>query len=156
MFLLFYQIQCLLGYNNICIKDSDKWKATFITPLGLCKPTVMFFSLWIPPNLSSIHEFQFHRLHSWGLACHLYGWLGHWCWFLRRWGTKSTPRPATFLWPWTILEAVKMRVQQNGDQVPWHDSWKWLYLYGPCQAICYCNLAPSQNRQSHPLVPQLL
>ena len=31
------------GYNNIHIKEGDKWKATFTTPLGLYKPLVMFF-----------------------------------------------------------------------------------------------------------------
>ena len=32
-------------HNNICIKEGDEWKATFITPLGLFEPMVMFFSL---------------------------------------------------------------------------------------------------------------
>jgi hypothetical protein len=31
------------GYNNICIKNGDQWKATFKTNRGLFKPTVMFF-----------------------------------------------------------------------------------------------------------------
>ena len=31
------------GYNNICIKEGDEWKAVFITPYGLYKPMVMFF-----------------------------------------------------------------------------------------------------------------
>ena len=31
------------GYNNIHIKEGDEWKAAFITPYGLYKPTVMFF-----------------------------------------------------------------------------------------------------------------
>jgi hypothetical protein len=39
------------GYNNICIKDGDEWKAVFHTPTtkkhpaGLWEPTVMFFRL---------------------------------------------------------------------------------------------------------------
>ena len=33
------------GYNNIRIKEGDEWKATFITPLGLFEPTMMFFGL---------------------------------------------------------------------------------------------------------------
>ena len=32
------------GYNNICIREEDQWKAVFITPFGLYEPTVMFFS----------------------------------------------------------------------------------------------------------------
>ena len=31
------------GYNNICIKEGDKWKATFTTPFSLYEPLVMFF-----------------------------------------------------------------------------------------------------------------
>ena len=31
------------GYNNICIKEGDKWKAAFTTPFGLYEPLVMFF-----------------------------------------------------------------------------------------------------------------
>ena len=31
------------GYNNTHIKEGDEWKALFITPYGLCEPTVMFF-----------------------------------------------------------------------------------------------------------------
>ena len=31
------------GYNNIRIKEGDKWKAAFTTPFGLYKPLVMFF-----------------------------------------------------------------------------------------------------------------
>ena len=31
------------GYNNICIKEGDKWKAAFTTPYGLYEPLAMFF-----------------------------------------------------------------------------------------------------------------
>ena len=37
------------GYNNIRIKEGDKWKAAFKTPLGLFEPTVMTFGLCNPP-----------------------------------------------------------------------------------------------------------
>jgi len=35
--------------NNICIKEGDKWKAAFKTPLGLYEPLVMFFGLCNSP-----------------------------------------------------------------------------------------------------------
>jgi hypothetical protein len=37
------------GYNNICIKEGDEWKAAFLTPEGLFEPTVMFFGLTNSP-----------------------------------------------------------------------------------------------------------
>ena len=37
------------GYNNICIRDGDQWKAAFITHKGLFEPTVMFFGLCNSP-----------------------------------------------------------------------------------------------------------
>jgi hypothetical protein len=37
------------GYNNVHIKEGDEWKAAFLTPEGLFKPTVMFFSLTNSP-----------------------------------------------------------------------------------------------------------
>ena len=37
------------GYNNVRIKEGDKWKATFQTNRGLFKPLVMFFSLTNSP-----------------------------------------------------------------------------------------------------------
>src|SRR6266852_9363731 len=33
------------GYNNIQIREGDKWKAAFHTKRGLFEPTVMFFRL---------------------------------------------------------------------------------------------------------------
>ena len=37
------------GYNNIHIKEGDKWKAVVITQLGLFEPTIMFFGLCRSP-----------------------------------------------------------------------------------------------------------
>jgi hypothetical protein len=37
------------GYNNVCIKNGDQWKATFKTNRGLFEPTVMFFGLTNSP-----------------------------------------------------------------------------------------------------------
>ena len=37
------------GYNNVCIKKGDEWKAAFMTNEGLFEPTVMFFGLTNSP-----------------------------------------------------------------------------------------------------------
>ena len=37
------------GYNNVHIKEGDKWKAAFRTNQGLFEPTVMFFGLTNSP-----------------------------------------------------------------------------------------------------------
>ena len=37
---LFTSVNLQQGYNNVCIKKGDEWKATFITNHGLFKPTV--------------------------------------------------------------------------------------------------------------------
>jgi len=42
---LFTKVDVHRGYNNIRIKEGDEWKAAFLTPEGLFKPTVMFFGL---------------------------------------------------------------------------------------------------------------
>ena len=42
-FTLFTKFNIQWGYNNIWLRKEDQWKAAFITPLGLYKPTVMFF-----------------------------------------------------------------------------------------------------------------
>ncbi len=46
---LFFKFDVRWGYNNVCIKEGDKWKATFKTSEGLFEPTVMFFGLTNSP-----------------------------------------------------------------------------------------------------------
>ena len=46
---LFTTVNLQQGYNNIHIKQGDKWKAVFITDYGLFEPTVMFFGLTNSP-----------------------------------------------------------------------------------------------------------
>ena len=42
---VFTKMDLQWDYNNVWIKERDKWKAAFTTPEGLSKPTVMFFRL---------------------------------------------------------------------------------------------------------------
>src|ERR1700761_4433881 len=46
---LFSKFDVRWGYNNVCIKDGDEWKAAFITNEGLFEPRVMFFGLTNSP-----------------------------------------------------------------------------------------------------------
>ena len=42
---IFSKFDIRWGYNNICIREEDQWKAAFKTCRGLFEPCVMFFGL---------------------------------------------------------------------------------------------------------------
>ena len=46
---VFTKIDLRWGYNNVRIKEGDKWEAAFMTPEGSFEPTVMFFGLTNSP-----------------------------------------------------------------------------------------------------------
>jgi len=46
---IFTKMDLRWGYNNVRIKEGDKWKAAFMTLEGLFEPTVMFFGLTNSP-----------------------------------------------------------------------------------------------------------
>ena len=46
---LFSKFDIRWGYNNIRIKEEDRWKVAFKTPFGLYEPTVMYFGLTNSP-----------------------------------------------------------------------------------------------------------
>ena len=46
---LFTKFDVQWGYNNVRIKEGDRWKAAFITNQGLYEPIVMFFGLTNSP-----------------------------------------------------------------------------------------------------------
>ena len=46
---LFTKFDICWGFNNIHIKEEDRWKAAFKTPFGLYEPTVMYFGLTNSP-----------------------------------------------------------------------------------------------------------
>ena len=47
----FTKLDLWWGYNNVCIKEGDEWKAAFKTCFGLFEPLVMFFSLCNSPPI---------------------------------------------------------------------------------------------------------
>ena len=42
---MFTKLDLRWGYNNVRIKEGDKWKAAFTMHIGAYKPTVMYFGL---------------------------------------------------------------------------------------------------------------
>ena len=50
---VFTKLDLRWGYNNIRIKEGDKWKAAFTTHIGAYEPTVMYFGL---TNSSAIFQ----------------------------------------------------------------------------------------------------
>jgi len=46
---IFTKMDLRWGYNNVRIKEEDKWKAAFMMPEGLFEPMVMFFGLTNSP-----------------------------------------------------------------------------------------------------------
>jgi hypothetical protein len=53
-FSTFAKINFRWGFNNIRIREGDKYKAAFITNLGLYKPTVITFGLCNAPATMQI------------------------------------------------------------------------------------------------------
>src|SRR6266704_2615261 len=45
----FMKLDVWWGFNNVCIKEGDEWKAAFQTNRGLFEPLVMFFGLTNSP-----------------------------------------------------------------------------------------------------------
>ena len=47
----FNKLDLIWGYNNVWIKEGNKWKAAFLTNKGLFKPKVMYFGLCNLPGI---------------------------------------------------------------------------------------------------------
>jgi len=65
---LFTKFNIRWGYNNIRIKEGDKWKAAFLMPEGLFEPTVMFFGLTNSPatfQMMMNHIFHIQVAQGW-------------------------------------------------------------------------------------------
>jgi len=47
---VFTKLDLRWGYNNVRIKERDKWKVAFTMHIGAYKPTVMYFGLTNSPT----------------------------------------------------------------------------------------------------------
>ena len=66
----FTKLDVRWGYNNVCIKEGDEWKAAFCTNWGLFKPLVMFFGLTnSPATFQTMMNEIFQDLISEGVVC---------------------------------------------------------------------------------------
>jgi hypothetical protein len=67
----FAKIDLRWGFNNIWIREGDEYKATFITNLGLYKPTVMTFGLCnAPATIQTMMDDLFYKLSQIGKIVH--------------------------------------------------------------------------------------
>jgi len=48
----FTKLDVWWGFNNVCIKPGDEWKAAFHTNRGLFEPLVMFFGMTNSPTVT--------------------------------------------------------------------------------------------------------
>ena len=46
----FNKLDLIWGYNNVQIKEGDRWKAAFLINKGLFKPQVIYFELYNLPG----------------------------------------------------------------------------------------------------------
>ena len=56
---VFTKLDLRWGYNNVRIKEGDKWKAAFTTHIGAYEPTVMYFGL---TNFSTTFQTMINNL----------------------------------------------------------------------------------------------
>src|SRR3981189_3149820 len=66
----FTKLDVRWGYNNVCIKEGDEWKAAFRTNRGLFEPPVMYFGLTnSPATFQTMMNDLFHDLIMEGHVC---------------------------------------------------------------------------------------
>jgi len=46
----FNKLNLIWGYNNVQIKEDNKWKVDFLTNKGLFEPQVIYFGLYNSPG----------------------------------------------------------------------------------------------------------
>jgi hypothetical protein len=58
------------GYNNMCMKEGDKWKTVFCMNHGLFEPLVVFFRLTnLPSTFQTMMNDIFQDLIMEGIVC---------------------------------------------------------------------------------------
>ena len=76
---LFIKMHICWGYNNVRIREGDKWKAAFICKRVIFEPTVTYI-LWTHEfscNFSMNDGHNLYNTYCTGMAQDLYGWSSH-------------------------------------------------------------------------------
>ena len=106
---LFTTVDIRWGYNNIQIKEGDKWKAAFLTPEGLFEPTVTFFGLTnSPATFQTMMNTIFHQEVGEGwLSVYMDDMAIH---------TAKLPHESEeqhVQWHWTYVHRVLTKLEEN-------------------------------------------
>jgi len=68
---VFMKLDLRWGYNNVRIKEGDKWKVAFTIHIGAYEPTVMYFGLTNSPTVMPLENF----LRKCNMGYTLYPWI---------------------------------------------------------------------------------
>jgi len=151
---LFTKVDVQWGYNNICIKEGDEWKATFLTPEGLFEPTVMFFSLTNSPATFQMMMntiFQTEVVQGWlsvymdDIAVHTkreeqemeQQHIHHHRQYIHHMLNKLEQNNL-------YLKPEKCNFEQKRNQLPWCHSWQWKTTNGSKETQRCCRLAKTK------------
>ena len=155
-FVYFTKFNIHWGYNNIHIKESNQWKAAFITPFGLFKPTIIFFGFCNAPHLPGICESHLLWYGCRKMAQDLYGWP----WYPYLWHPLSSSQSnltssSTTLGIWTVIEDHQMLLQHPYDGILGSDHQPRASMNGSHQAIHHLLLETPHFDQRHLFIPQI-
>ena len=115
------------GYNNVCIKEGDKWKAAFKTSDGLFEPTVMFFGLTNSPATfqTMMDDKLKEEINSRDVSVYMDDIVIRNKWDPRGPHVLCWTTPLKAITPRPLSQTRKMPVSSRTGGIPRYDSGKW-------------------------------